>query len=370
MGHACLARGALPPEQQTRRIQDSLEARGVRAGFPGCRDAVALPAPRHNVRFRPMRNSIWRCMLVLVSALSVAVFSSGCRSGGWGMPGSSLVSWGKKKPPTSSIAGTHEVPKPPSVSVPPYPSGGTSPTSSVASTASGATAPRSTSTPYGAGAMGSGGYGIQQTAGAEGYATGPYNTGRATAATASTQQGFYSPTYSANGGPVASTADARGSAYPAPGAPYGTSPSASNSSSPAAYGGLNSPANSAYGTSPSAAYGASAVPSSSYGPAAPSSGYPTTSPASDYSSTTPNSGYGTTPGAAAYPSTSAGSTSAPSSAPTLIRIPTTRRRLIPPHPGQAMAQTPTAMQRRTAIHRRPAMRLPAAAIPLPQPMAR
>ena len=112
--------------------------RGSVRRIPGNSAARAQSPPRHNVRSRkPMRNSKWCCTLVVMAALSVALFSTGCRSGGWGMPGSSWVSWGKKKPPTSSIAGTREVPKPPSVSVPPYPSGDTSSTSSIAGMSNG-----------------------------------------------------------------------------------------------------------------------------------------------------------------------------------------------------------------------------------------
>ena len=55
-----------------------------------------------------MRRSIWHCTLVVIAAVSMTSISTGCRSGGWSMPGSSWVSWGKKKPPTSSIAGTRE----------------------------------------------------------------------------------------------------------------------------------------------------------------------------------------------------------------------------------------------------------------------
>ncbi len=68
-----------------------------------------------------MRKSV---CLIVIAALSVASSTTGCKSGaGWTMPGSSLVGLGKKKPSTSSIAGTRSTPQPPSVNVPPYPAG-------------------------------------------------------------------------------------------------------------------------------------------------------------------------------------------------------------------------------------------------------
>ena len=82
------------------------------------------------------------------------------------MPGSSWVSWGKKKPPTSSIAGTRETPQPPSVSYPPFSSGETTTSSSVASTPSGypSANPSASAASFPGTDSGASGYAVQQTA--------------------------------------------------------------------------------------------------------------------------------------------------------------------------------------------------------------
>ncbi len=288
-----------------------------------CRAGSVASSTQRKVS-KAMRNSNWCCTLVVMATLSVALFSTGCRSGGWGMPGSSWVSWGKKKPPTSSIAGTREVPKPPSVSVPPYPASDASSTSSIAGMNNGnpsSTAGRGIANPYATENTATGGYGVQQTTGTEGYATGPYATGRGTAATASTQQGFYSPTYGATGGPAASTADARaGASYPSAGAGYGTNPS------PATYGGPTYGGTPSYGSTPAAEYGTPNTANSGYDATGygatgygatgygAGQGYPAMPPAGDYPSL-PTNPYPTTPeSGAAYPTTGADPYAAPVSA--------------------------------------------------------
>jgi hypothetical protein len=235
--------------------------------------------------------------LIVIAALSVASSTAGCKSGaGWTMPGSSLVGWGKKKPSTSSIAGTRSTPQPPSVNVPPYPAG----TSSTGDSYANRSAPGAS---YGAS-----GY-SNSAAPANDMYTGPYSmSGSNPTASSNTQNGFYST--STPSGPSAYSADARGSsAYGA-----GTS-SASGSSygnaSPPNYGttapsyGTTAPS---YGTS-SPSYGTSTpsygtTPNSSYGtPASGASGYGTAPSTPSYG--TPGTGsYPTTPsGAGAYPST-------------------------------------------------------------------
>ncbi len=173
---------------------------------------------------------------------------------------------------------------------------------------------RGTVNPYTANNPAGGGYGVQQTAGAEGYATGPYDTGRGPAGTAPTQQGFYSPTYSANGGPVASTADVRAGAYPNAGSGYGAVPAANGYPSPATYGGALPGSTPGYAAQPAAGYGTPNTASGGYGAAGPS--YPAMPPTGDYPSAAPMNSYPATPaGAAAYPNTNADSYSAPVTTP-------------------------------------------------------
>ena len=192
-----------------------------------------------------MRNSSWRCTFSVIVTTIVAMISTGCKSGGWGMASPSWMSLGKKKPPTSSIAGTREPLQPPSISVPPYPASEPAREAAMASAT-----PRHPSSDASWAAAGSSmdrsgspeltGYGHVpgQTANAGGYATGPYSTG---GAAAPTQQGFYSPTHTP--GPAALTADVRGVYQP--GMEY--APSAATSyGSP---GGFAAP--STYGQSPS-----------------------------------------------------------------------------------------------------------------------
>ena len=146
------------------------------------------------------------------------------------MPGSSLVGWGKKKPSTSSIAGTRSTPQPPSVNVPPYPAG----TSSTGDSYANRSAPGAS---YGAS-----GY-SNSAAPANDMYTGPYSmSGSNPTASSNTQNGFYST--STPSGPSAYSADARGSSA------YGAGTSSASGSS---YGNASPPN---YGaTTPS--YGAS-----------------------------------------------------------------------------------------------------------------
>ena len=188
-----------------------------------------------------MRRSIWHCTLIVLTAVSLTSISTGCRSGGWGMPSPSWVSWGKKKPPTSSIAGTHEPTQPPSISVPPYPPSDSS--SSSASSTAMASQPSSTRgvTPSAYGSTAPAAYTPESAgpplAGPTGYPTGPYNTASGDAASVPAQQGFYRPSAPPDGGPAASTADARGGYTPPATSPYGTeTPSTGGYPSPASYG--------------------------------------------------------------------------------------------------------------------------------------
>ncbi len=286
-----------------------------------------------------MRKSV--CPIVMIAALCLASFTSGCKSGaGWSMPGSSLVGWGKKKPSTSSIAGTRSTPQPPSINVPPYPAG--------ASNDSYASRAPSNGT-YGADSYG------RSSAPANNMYTGPYSMSGTNSTTGSTQNGFYSGATSS--GPYAQTADSRsagsyGGAGTTPNYPttadYGRSPSTAyggapggyatpntttgtpsyngatpgfgaapsyNSSAPtyggSAYGGTST-GGSSYGTAPSAP--TYSPPSSSYPTAPtynpPSSSYPTNPSTSSSFPTTPPTGYGggATSGYAAPSAGSYGST--------------------------------------------------------------
>ena len=168
--------------------------------------------------WKTMRNSLRHCALVVIAAVGVTSFSTGCRSGGWNMPGSSWVSWGKKKPPTSSIAGTREPTQPPSVGVPPYPPDDSS-SSSATSTAM-ASYP-STSPPGDKPSA----YGLVparierhqwRSAERRGHQRVRHRTvwhGRQGLARPQTQQGFYRTSPPDSGGPIASTAT-RGEGIP------------------------------------------------------------------------------------------------------------------------------------------------------------
>ena len=237
---------------------------------------------------KTMRNRTWRNSLV-IAALCAAFVCTGCKSGGWGMPKSSWVSWGKQKPEASSIAGTRAEPEPPSISYPPYQANESSqPTSvaSAASTSSSSTTPSSTGYVSETGAAS--GYASQQPAGSPGYATGPYSTGSGAAARTAAQNNFYSPSYPNEQGPAASTADARSGSYPSQtsaGSAYGgVTPSPNTGSYPSSYA---SPAS--YGATPGqempAGYGTpAAAPSTSYSAAAPQTpSYQTTPSSGGYS---------------------------------------------------------------------------------------
>ena len=257
-----------------------------------------------------MRRSIWHCTLVVLTAVSLTSISTGCRSGGWGMPSSSWVSWGKKKPPTSSIAGTREPTQPPSISVPPYPP--SDPSSSSASSTAMASYPSSSrgSAPsaYGSPAPAanmpdSAG---QPLAGPTGYATGPYNTASGDAASTPAQQGFYRPSAPLGGGPAASTADARGSYTPPATAPYGAEPPANGYPSPASYGAA------AYAGNPAPTggnYAPVTTPNPSYGApefGAADAGYPAPDSTGGYPAAAPTTAYPSTPYSGGYPSAGSG----------------------------------------------------------------
>jgi len=157
-----------------------------------------------------MRTPLRHGALIVIVAVGVMSLSTGCRSGGWKMPGSNWVSWGKKKPPTSSIAGTHEMTQPPSVAVPPYPPDDSVPSSSASLAAAGARQAEQPSIYQPSTAMPTGVDNAVQPAAATGFPTGPYGTGGAGSIATQTQQGFYRTATPDNAGPIASTADARG----------------------------------------------------------------------------------------------------------------------------------------------------------------
>ncbi len=221
-----------------------------------------------------MQNSIVRHTIVLIAALSVALVNTGCKSTGWNMPGSSWASWGKKKPPTSSIAGTRTTPQPPSVTVPPYPStvAATSQNGPLNRTASN-TGPRASQPATSPAAYGpTPRYPAQQTASSGGYFTGPYNTGQAS--TAGTQHGFYSPTMSKPAGPAAYTADSRNRTTPLPaGSATPRNGSATRTTRPA--GSTGYPARSPYGPPPAPSYPSSTSTTPSHS-SAPGYSSPTT----------------------------------------------------------------------------------------------
>ncbi len=227
-----------------------------------------------------MQISIRRHGLVALLALSVATCSLGCKSTGWHMPSPNWMSWSKKKPTTSAIAGTRSMPQPPSISVPPYAS--SNPSTGTPS-AYGQTAANSTlRNPSGTNASyGPNGYGQNQLAGTSrpaansGYYTGPYNTGGA-----GTQRGFYSPTLSQPSGAATYTADTRN------GMTRGT-PTTSGATAAPGQPNANPYAGSAGGST------APPLPSaSSSWPASPRTGYGSTTPGTGYSMPAGSSGNG------------------------------------------------------------------------------
>jgi hypothetical protein len=270
-----------------------------------------------------MHNSVTRFLIAFIAALSVVSATTGCRTTGWGMPRLSWPSWatwGKDKPPASSIAGTHPSPQPPSVNVPPFESN--TPGSSMSNDPS-AIASSTQSGPYRTSEPTTGAPGSSRMAATEPYYTGPYATGgNASAATPGSRQGFYStsqPTSSAAGGYAASSGNpayggrsdwsnntAAGSTPNSvasqPNA-YGT---ASASSPTTGYGsapttGYGAAARDAYGSSPAASpeptgYGgaASYAESPTYGsaPSGDTYGASTGNGYGTYAPTTPSAGYG------------------------------------------------------------------------------
>ena len=277
-----------------------------------------------------MRKSV---CLIVIAALSVASSTTGCKSGaGWTMPGSSLVGLGKKKPSTSSIAGTRSTPQPPSVNVPPYPAG----TSTTGDSYANRSAPGAS---YGASGYSS------STAPVKEMYTGPYSTsGSNPTASNNTQNGFYSA--STPSAPPAYSADARGrSSYgastpPANGSSYGTASTPNYGAATPNYGtttpsyGSSTPSYGARATTPN--YGTTTP---SYGATTPSYGattpnYGATTPSYGNSSNgTPGSGatgYGTTPtapsygtpGTGSYPTAPTGAGSYPTTPPATSGFPT------------------------------------------------
>lgn len=177
-----------------------------------------------------MRNHHWRRTLVTLSIMLLAVVATGCKSGGWGMSSPSWMSWNKKKPPTSSIAGTRDPIQPPSITVPPYPASGTTGQSALASNASSSPASGTGVAPTAYD------FSAKSAPSSPGYATGPYSTG---GGAMPTQQGFYST--SQDSGPSAYTADSRGGSYPGSRdfggvSPMGAGSSGANHATPPAYG--------------------------------------------------------------------------------------------------------------------------------------
>ncbi len=173
-----------------------------------------------------MRRSTWRCWLLAFGTLTLTSLGVGCRSAGWNMPGSSWLSWNKKKPPVSSIAGTHDPIRPPSVSVPPYPasesSHGSPATTALASAATGSSAAADVG--YGQG-VGPGNAGTQPAAGTADIAVGPYRTGSASAAPSApnVNQGFYAQGLSPSD-PASSINGAGGAFATTTGSMFGAAP--------------------------------------------------------------------------------------------------------------------------------------------------
>lgn len=251
-----------------------------------------------------MRKPVWRCARLVVGIVTLACLSAGCRSGGWNMPSANWLSWNKKKPPASSIAGTRDPIPPPSVSVPPYSPAGSSGSSALATTTetpavgSDPTSVASAASPLGGRTEAS----ASPAADTSGYAVGPYSLGSAgsPATPADTDRGFYAPAAAA-AGPVASTADARSGYSPTASSPWEvSSPSAGF---PAPTGGGD--------------FAPLATPDTGYGAAAsyPATGYPATMG----SATAPQTPlpYGG-PAAPSYPSTSADPVGGYSSFPTTV----------------------------------------------------
>lgn len=245
-----------------------------------------------------MHKSIGHCLLIAVVAIVFSSVGSGCKSGGWSMPGASWASWGKKKPPTSSIAGTREPTQPPSITVPPYPPDDSSsesntalasyPSTKTGNSRTGSLTPSATDTTS---------PGTQPT----GYAVGPYPTSSGSASTAQqTQQGFYQNSTT----PETATADARNSSGSTFQPSYGAEQPNSTYAAPSGYGATTPPTS--YGaTTPYAApsgYGATPAPTGDYAgvpSGAADTGYPM-NPAGTAGGTYP------APAAGAYPAPAAG----------------------------------------------------------------
>lgn len=256
-----------------------------------------------------MRKSIGHCLLVAVAAMALSTVGTGCKTGGWSMPGASWVSWGKKKPPTSSIAGTREPTKPPSISVPPYPPGDSSSTSSAAALASYPSNTRN-------GAAASSATGLPNTspptASPSDIAVGPYSTSSASRSAPPADQGFYYPESNKAGAPQMATADARNGYAPGYQPGYESNNSGqpnSTFSPPTGYGNTTTP--SAYGAastpySPPTGYAAGQTPPVDYAAPAPGTtdnSYPTTPVNPAPSGYTATGSYPTTPYPGNYPTT-------------------------------------------------------------------
>lgn len=257
-----------------------------------------------------MRKSIGHCLLIAAVAMAFSSVGTGCKTGGWSMPGASWVSWGKKKPPTSSIAGTREATQPPSITIPPYPPSGPSPESGTAlatypSTGSSGANMGSTASSIAGGAINT----TQPSTESAGFAVGPYSTSTPDPTGQPTQQGFYQNSTS----PETATADARNGYGPTFQPNYGTTQPNSTYSAPSGYGaetmsptGYGAPTNpysapNGYAGNPTPPSNYSGVPGGMADAAYPANpGNPTTG---DYSAPAATGVYPTAQYPGAYPAT-------------------------------------------------------------------
>jgi len=270
-------------------------------------------------------------------AASIAVISlAGCSStSSYKMPGSSWLSWGKKKPADTSLASKKrsELPAPPSSTATPN----TPPTYAQTPNAG---SPQTRTAWNSTGMPAAGAYG--QGSGAS-YSNASYGGG------ANTAQGFYSPDYQQAGSTAGNSAAYSGgyntaSAANAAGPSYGSYPSTAGSNTQPASASTASqwntgaapqyrapnasysapPAGSAYGST--GGYGQTSAPAPTGSYSTPNTGYPNSAPSYGYQ------------GSQSYPDTNAGSAYAqPSTGMTASQIDTTAGAY---RPGSTARTTP------------------------------
>ncbi len=242
-----------------------------------------------------MNNRRW-----IVLGLVALVALPGCRSGAWKMPGSSLLSWGRK-PDASTLSGEDELPQLPPSPAAKYDPGTIASVGAKNTPATGGSTNQGSGTAYGYSAQTVSTPKTGLAAQANGYQTGPYQMGTAsTTGTAPSGTTAAAGLPNPYGGSYTGTAGTSASAQ-APNIALPTSVTntlaTGSAASPAGYPGASAPAMGSAGTASSIPVG---YPQSSPASATPTMPSTTTTPDLPSYPSLPAGGVGGTPSPSAY----------------------------------------------------------------------